>query len=177
MTFIDSLDSILMLYSYSGFSAKSWALIEKRTISQPVPQDSVIVSNDAADHEKIKGAKDDSNIPNQDVEAHNSVDPKQEDDRLRIKQNDMSNLSIVLTVLSILIAFTYASSNLAIFSLPAMLKQGLFRISLITIMGLIGDNCMSCQEAADAPDGGGLSGSWWRTWSNVRYYHSQTNPF
>jgi nickel/cobalt transporter (NiCoT) family protein len=35
-------------------------------------------------------------------------------------------------------------------------------------MGLIGDNCKSCQEAADADDGGGLAGSWWRAWARVR---------
>ena len=41
-------------------------------------------------------------------------------------------------------------------------------ISLITIMGLIGDNCKRCQEAAEAEDGGGLAGRWWRGWANVR---------
>lgn len=40
-------------------------------------------------------------------------------------------------------------------------------ISLIEIMGLIGDNCTQCQDAANDPDGGGLAGSWWRAWARV----------
>ena len=67
---------------------------------------------------------------------------------LRVKANAMSNLSILLTVMSILVAFS---------------------ISLITIMGLIGENCTQCQDAANADDGGGLTGSWWRGWANVRH--------
>jgi len=35
-------------------------------------------------------------------------------------------------------------------------------------MGLIGDNCKSCQDAANDPDGGGLAGAWWRGWAKVR---------
>ena len=34
-------------------------------------------------------------------------------------------------------------------------------------MGLIGDNCKKCKEAAEAPDGGGLAGAWWRGWAKV----------
>ena len=37
-------------------------------------------------------------------------------------------------------------------------------------MSLIGDNCTSCQEAADDPDGGGLAGRWWRGWATVRLF-------
>jgi nickel/cobalt transporter (NiCoT) family protein len=40
-------------------------------------------------------------------------------------------------------------------------------ISLITIMGLIGENCGPCTKAAEAEDGGGLAGSWWRGWARV----------
>lgn len=40
-------------------------------------------------------------------------------------------------------------------------------ISIIEIMGLIGENCRSCKEAAEADDGGGLAGSWWRAWGYV----------
>lgn len=36
-------------------------------------------------------------------------------------------------------------------------------------MGLIGENCTSCQEAAEDPDGGGLAGSWWRAWARVSW--------
>jgi high-affinity nickel-transport protein len=40
-------------------------------------------------------------------------------------------------------------------------------ISIIEIMGLIGEKCQSCKEAAEAEDGGGLAGSWWRAWGYV----------
>jgi hypothetical protein len=42
-------------------------------------------------------------------------------------------------------------------------------ISLIEIMGLIGDNCRPCLEAAEADGGhgGGLAGKWWRGWAKV----------
>lgn len=42
------------------------------------------------------------------------------------------------------------------------------RIALITIISLIGENCSRCVAAAEAEDGGGLAGSWWRGWANVR---------
>ncbi|WVF72327.1 hypothetical protein IAT40_007140 [Kwoniella sp. CBS 6097] len=65
---------------------------------------------------------------------------------ISVKTNTMSSLSIVLTLLSILVALS---------------------ISLITIMGLIGENCARCTEAAEDPDGGGLAGSWWRGWAKA----------
>jgi high-affinity nickel-transport protein len=34
-------------------------------------------------------------------------------------------------------------------------------------MGLIGEKCQSCKEAAEAEGGGGLAGSWWRAWGYV----------
>ena len=40
-------------------------------------------------------------------------------------------------------------------------------ISSIEIMGLIGENCAKCTEAAEDPNGGGLAGSWWRAWAKV----------
>lgn len=48
-----------------------------------------------------------------------------------------------------------------------MKRADLTSISLIEIMGLIGDNCTACQEAAEDPNGGGLAGSWWRAWARV----------
>jgi nickel/cobalt transporter (NiCoT) family protein len=34
-------------------------------------------------------------------------------------------------------------------------------------MGLIGEQCRRCREAAEAEDGGGLAGRWWRAWAKV----------
>ena len=54
--------------------------------------------------------------------------------------------------------------------------MGSYSISLITIMGLIGEQCTPCQDAANAPDGGGLAGRWWRGWANVRRMHTYYLP-
>lgn len=43
-------------------------------------------------------------------------------------------------------------------------------------MGLIGDNCTQCQDAANDPDGGGLAGSWWRAWARVGLLLSPAFP-
>jgi len=34
-------------------------------------------------------------------------------------------------------------------------------------MGLIEEHCSQCAAAAEAKDGGGLAGAWWRSWANV----------
>jgi hypothetical protein len=34
-------------------------------------------------------------------------------------------------------------------------------------MGLIGEHCSQCAAAANAEDGGGIAGAWWRGWANV----------
>ena len=43
-------------------------------------------------------------------------------------------------------------------------------ISLIIVMGLLAEECGSCREAAQARNGGGLAGSWWRAWGKVRCF-------
>jgi high-affinity nickel-transport protein len=48
-----------------------------------------------------------------------------------------------------------------------MVKNEMESISLITIMGLVGDNCTQCKKAAEAPDGGGIAGRWWRGWARA----------
>lgn len=65
---------------------------------------------------------------------------------LATKTATISTLSISLTLLSIAVALS---------------------ISLIEIMGLIGEQCRPCREAAEAEDGGGLAGSWWRAWARA----------
>jgi len=43
-------------------------------------------------------------------------------------------------------------------------------------MALIGENCSSCKKAAEAEDGGGLAGRWWRGWAQVRrFLHLRRN--
>ncbi|KAJ7073222.1 NicO-domain-containing protein [Mycena belliarum] len=125
MTIIDSADSVLMLYSYSGFPERTWAIIE-------VPP---TLTDDAAHHLHPDTGES--------VDLHLSTDVARDQ---RVKTNVMSGLSIILTLMSIFVAFS---------------------ISLITIMGLIGEQCARCQAAANAPDGGGLAGKWWRGWANA----------
>ncbi|KAI0043452.1 NicO-domain-containing protein [Auriscalpium vulgare] len=165
MTLLDSVDSILMLYSYSGFPEHSFRVLELRTADGPR---SVAAQAAAADIQAAADAtppdvREDEERPAL-IDLESDAQPQsrlregnsrkssfvEEIARreLRVKRNMMSQLSIVLTAMSIIVAFS---------------------ISLITIMGLIGDNCSRCRNAADADDGhgGGRSGSWWRFWAKA----------
>jgi len=170
MTLIDSVDSVLMIHSYAGFPEQSWALIKRRKDrgKQRVALVHPNVEDATARAETAVGGSDDTtnadkkspsdeNPQVSEIEGVDAVSLRDDvplnvdtdDDvqrRIRIKQTTMSNLSIILTVISIVVAFT---------------------ISFITIMGLIADNCKPCKDAADAEDGGGLAGSWWRFWDNA----------
>ncbi|CAL1712900.1 unnamed protein product [Somion occarium] len=166
MTLVDSLDSILMLYSYAGFPERSFALFERRNtddkkpilspspVIPPTPPSSVPAASGkpiqelhrelSASSEVMKPLKPAiSEEPPAVVVSDVSEQMKKD---LRVRRNAMSGLSVILTLMSILVAFS---------------------ISLITIMGLIGENCSSCQAAADDPDGGELAGRWWRGWANA----------
>ncbi|KAI8986207.1 NicO-domain-containing protein [Trametes punicea] len=175
MTLVDSLDSIVMLYSYAGFPERSFALFERRTIGSPgftlphtvsaadhssdamarresglagveeLPRDSAPAVEPGTDA-KVEGDPANAEKAVEVVNVADVDDPVVRERVLRVKRNAMSNLSILLTVMSILVAFS---------------------ISLITIMGLVGDNCTPCQNAANAEDGGGLAGRWWRGWANA----------
>ncbi|KAI9058175.1 NicO-domain-containing protein [Trametes sanguinea] len=162
MTLIDSLDSIVMLYSYAGFPERSFALFERRstdTVKAALPSSSDPLGEDNREEgtvgvEELPRDRSTANQSSKDkktqdlvtIEEAEEEDPVVRQRVLRVKQNAMSNLSILLTIMSILVAFS---------------------ISLITIMGLVGDNCTPCQNAANAPDGGGLAGRWWRGWANA----------
>ncbi|KIK79907.1 hypothetical protein PAXRUDRAFT_833867 [Paxillus rubicundulus Ve08.2h10] len=151
MTLVDSLDSILMLYSYSGFVGRPWEIWEPRSALQtassndPVQPMEEVVSPTRSPETRtapVEGEKLNNIMQNNEITS-----TRDRSDRMtRVKRNTMSTLSIVLTTMSILLAFS---------------------ISLIEIMGLIGDNCTKCQAAASAPDGGGLAGQWWRGWARA----------
>ncbi|TDL23298.1 NicO-domain-containing protein [Rickenella mellea] len=172
MSLVDSADSVLMLYSYAGFPERSWAIFEKRdgiaittnSISEttdsrtPVMNCATVVTEiptleqspgDSTDIAERNADRDvpSASSPKTSIEAE-CIPPSDEEKKrlLLVKQHTMSNLSVILTLISILVAFS---------------------ISLITIMGLIGDNCAPCRDAADAPDGGGLAGRWWRAWAKA----------
>ncbi|KAG6826621.1 hypothetical protein H0H92_015112, partial [Tricholoma furcatifolium] len=169
MTLIDSADSILMLYSYAGFPEHSWALFEKGSLAEKAPHSVTspdVVKGKAPEtvHSSTEADKNDIQIVNAIApETREDIDPSRSPppDALRagddidlrvsrdiaVKMNVMSGLSVILTLMSILVAFS---------------------ISLIEIMGLIGEQCARCSRAANAADGGGLEGSWWRAWARVR---------
>lgn len=160
MSLVDSVDSVLMVYAYAGFpeGPNKWRILhsppkareEERVISiraqssaaQTVVPDegrqdiepAVIVALEDPDSKDSKVGDDDADDADQSPEAAIT----------RVKRNSMSDLSIVLTLMSILVAFS---------------------ISLITIMGLIGDNCAKCRDAAESDPG--LAGKWWRAWAKA----------
>ncbi|OCB86287.1 NicO-domain-containing protein [Sanghuangporus baumii] len=170
MTLVDSADSVLMLYAYAGVPDRAFALVEKRiptgkNVSEiveditpddatPAPVSPLGHISSSQPEALVKTSKPNSII--EDIEATPDLLHNDERDRgnesvltqraRRVKQHTMSDLSIALTLISILVAFS---------------------ISLITIMALIGENCDPCQRAAEDPDGGGLAGSWWRAWAKV----------
>ncbi|KAH7336999.1 high-affinity nickel-transport protein-domain-containing protein [Rhizoctonia solani] len=172
MTLVDSADSVLMLYSYADFPEKGFALFERRdttglehssTSSQLTPEvqpgpstDAEIIPAPLTPKQSItsrhtlpdleRSDSDDSRLQAGLGEDEYKITLTEQQTLKQAAKNTMSGLSIVLTLLSILVAFS---------------------ISLITIMGLIGENCSSCREAAEDPNGGGLAGSWWRGWARA----------
>ncbi|KAF7768671.1 hypothetical protein Agabi119p4_7914 [Agaricus bisporus var. burnettii] len=143
MTLIDSLDSILMLYSYAGLieNPSRWKIFEPRQSQIEVPEKEGDITQE-------KDVKDTKGTDLEENQSQPTVTALQDQIAIETtaKMNVMSGLSIVLTLMSIVVAFA---------------------ISLITIMGLIGEHCSQCAAAASAEDGGGLAGAWWRSWANA----------
>jgi len=84
MTLIDSLDSILMLYSYTGFPERNFALFVKRgEFGSPSSLGETPLAGHEADLDEDRPEKI----------------------NVRVKMNAMSGLSIVLTLMSIIVAF------------------------------------------------------------------------
>lgn len=141
MTLVDSLDSVLMLYSYTGFPESKFALFVKR--------------------EEIRSP----NPPGEAPLVGHELDPDEdrpEKINMRVKMNAISGLSIILTLMSILVAFRYVvSSTVTGLGLP------ISSISLVTIMGLIGEECTPCRQAAEDKDNNSLAARWWRGWAHA----------
>ncbi|GAV99874.1 hypothetical protein LENED_001360 [Lentinula edodes] len=134
MTLVDSLDSVLMLYSYAGFPEHSLRIFE----TSRMHRDSISeLTHPDGDQIETKVDIPVGNEPQSEAEIQITK-------IAQVKQNAISGLSILLTLMSIMVALS---------------------ISLIEIMALIGNNCTPCQTAAQAEDGGGLAGSWWRGWN------------
>lgn len=134
MTLIDSCDSVLMLYSYSGFPERSFFIFTKsegdsETLKEDAGNDAPTVpvpkSEDASDNKSgnadndFQDKKDDekNGLPGEPPldpvrstapQGHASDSAMARD--IRVKMNVMSGLSIILTLMSILVAFRYDSS-------------------------------------------------------------------
>ncbi|KAH0586227.1 hypothetical protein H2248_007479 [Termitomyces sp. 'cryptogamus'] len=119
MTLVDSADSILMLYSYIGFPKRGWVFIEKKSTIQEDEDISPKIQDKAADSEalaevpRIHSAKvEETEVPMSmtsiapvcTYSVPRSGDGKISRDR-EVKMNVMSGLSIILTIMSILVAF------------------------------------------------------------------------
>uniref|UniRef100_A0A8H8CHJ5 Nickel/cobalt efflux system n=1 Tax=Psilocybe cubensis TaxID=181762 RepID=A0A8H8CHJ5_PSICU len=151
MTLVDSVDSILMLYSYTGFPERTLLIFaptskENSTEATLQSEKTDAIKEKSAEivqQAEEKTSTDNNSRPSVELETDSTVERD-----TRVKMNVMSGLSIILTLMSILVAFS---------------------ISLITIMSLIGEQCGACVSAAEADDGhgGGLAGRWWRGWAQA----------
>lgn len=125
MTLVDSADSILMLYSYTGFAERSFVVFSStperihRRKNNPGFEDlnekSLPIKEDSPHLCADIGRPENSNIevtcPNEanDAELGGRITETNADKTIerdtRVKMNVMSGLSIILTLMSILVAF------------------------------------------------------------------------
>ena len=128
MTLVDSADSILMLYSYAGFPERKWAFFERKEDYVPEYDTDDGLLSTQPDLEIEGTLISPLDTPNKLPTKANSIhsvgvvpagssivqspglhrDKKTNEDlkrRLIIKRNTMSGLSIILTLISILVAF------------------------------------------------------------------------
>ncbi|EIN12727.1 hypothetical protein PUNSTDRAFT_60012 [Punctularia strigosozonata HHB-11173 SS5] len=170
MSLIDSLDSILMLYSYTGFPERSWTIFARdrsqsqmngdleskmmhvRQIDERVVPEEATLPSPERDQAPPSIREEGRELPLEDYKSEVKDIPGDEGENMVqrrntvIQQTTMSNLSLILTLMSIIVAFS---------------------VSIITIMALIGENCRSCRKAAHDPHSGDLAGRWWRTWAKA----------
>jgi high-affinity nickel-transport protein len=129
MTLIDSLDSIIMLYSYAGFPERGWKLIRNKKLKGKrrlplVQNDQEVEATSEVPQEVHSGASSKGSVIDErggrgsvttGADVVLCVDNEDDEDQRRkrvLKDNAMSGLSIVLTMISIILAFTYVSSFL-----------------------------------------------------------------
>ncbi|BEJ12895.1 hypothetical protein CspHIS471_0300690 [Cutaneotrichosporon sp. HIS471] len=165
MALVDTLDSILMLYAYAQPELRTegkFSLFERdkemfvpipepegeSTVSQEVEQSLSKPPLEPSNSIDQSASKPEPQPTEESSVAVLEVDVAEQRRRrvLAAKTATMGSLSISLTILSIVVALA---------------------ISLIEVMGLIGENCRRCVKAAEAEDGGGLEGSWWRAWARA----------
>ncbi|KPV72424.1 uncharacterized protein RHOBADRAFT_55890 [Rhodotorula graminis WP1] len=149
MTAVDSADSVFMLMAYTvpqrTAAAEAGLLVEKGGDS---PAASAALEGGAASSRRWydprgwvlferRPSAEEEQVELRDAAERARMPPQADEDKLL-------NISVVLTVISIVVALL---------------------ISITEFMGLAVEKCASCAEAAENDPG--LSGRWWRFWSNV----------
>jgi len=116
MSLVDSLDSILMLYSYAGLleDRHRWRIFRPKIISEQTVRTDP--SSNRPIHEGITSQEKDEEKDEEKTSPLEVVDPAAACDNrtvqdTRKKMNVMSGLSIVLTSMSILVAFAYVTDS------------------------------------------------------------------
>jgi high-affinity nickel-transport protein len=108
MTLVDSIDSILMLYSYTGFPEQRFRLFEPAQDNDAQGQDysayrEAAISGPAGSSEEEK--KEPVAVAEVDADTRIRDIRKKAQREMVVKRNMMSGLSIVLTLMSIIVAF------------------------------------------------------------------------
>lgn len=110
MTLVDSIDSILMLYSYTGFPEQRFHFFEPAQDNDAQGQEysayrEAAISGAAGPSEEEK--KEPVAVAEVDADTRIRDIRKKAQRELMVKRNMMSGLSIVLTLMSIIVAFRY----------------------------------------------------------------------
>lgn len=121
MTLVDSADSILMLYSYTGFPERSLLIFSPASkklqgeTPLPIANPSVLGEKSELSSSPVSPSKPDEKEP-VDSDSRPAIELLHDTDSavaqdMRVKMNVMSGLSIILTLMSILVAFRSAPNT------------------------------------------------------------------
>ncbi|CEH17267.1 hypothetical protein CBOM_03324 [Ceraceosorus bombacis] len=159
MAAVDSADNILMVHAYSPAQKRPgqsrWALLERsevlstpsdedKGVDPPTAQDQIVAETDTAVVSSPNGRHDAQQSERRNTTE--SSDAGQQPAGALQTSSTATTLSMTLTLLSICVAAA---------------------ISIIVLIGLIGDECARCSRAADKQDetgDAGLEGRWWLAW-------------
>lgn len=168
MTFVDSCDSVLMVYAYAPPEHKGgrgrpsrWALWERGSTLQrnqleqraqeaehtTVPELTMDGGRARHSHEKTRAEQAECAKENVSSNSHDS-----DETHVSRPLRNAEVLSILFTTLSIILAFV---------------------ISIIVLLSLLAAQCSSCARSVTlhddpaSPDDGGLAGKWWSFWSRA----------
>ncbi|KAH9080626.1 NicO-domain-containing protein [Lactarius deliciosus] len=153
MTLLDSIDSILMLYSYTGFPDRRFRVFEPcRATTRPSRS-----GNDDPNQLSLPVGLDPASRPQSEQSSEQDkrqveVVVEDADENIReIRKKARRDMAVKAE-------HDVGAEHRAYFDEHSF-------ISLITTMGLIGDECAKCRAAAESDRG--LAGKWWRLWAKA----------